>query len=801
MPWAQLAMFVVSFLIVAFLAPKPRVENARAQSLDDLRFPQASEGTPVTLVLGRVRVAAPNTLWYGDFEAVAIRKKVKTGVFSSKRITVGYRYYVGFDAGICLGSGVRLRKVWIGKKEVWSGDIGPGEAEFTIDKPGLFGGDQQGGGFVSTCRFYGGSFAQSRNAYLQSKAHPDVPAYNGVAHVVFEQAYVGESAQLRPIRYEVCRYTNSLGLNSTVQFIGEDLNPMEVLYQVLVSRWGGLDVDAGDIDAPSFVAAAQTLADEGNGMSLIVSKSNGGKSTIEEILRQIDGILYQEPETGKIVVRLVRYDYDVETLPLLTPANVISVRNFSRTSWEDTLNQVRVTYPRRDNKYETGAAMVQDMANINAQGRLRSTNSSFPGCHTPELAVSLATRELSMLSIPMYKVTIEVNREVAQLRPGEPFRFSWPEYGIEDIVMRVQRFNLGELVDGRIVIEAIQDRFAANDTVFAAPEKSLYEPITRDAEDVTQAVLTEAPNWLLRQQEDVPLPGSGNGYPLLLPRNVNAFQLAYSAKIGDVSIVDYTAYDGSALLDTAIAKLDGFTTGTTSLNIRDVRPNTDWLAGASTAETRTGVNLLVIGEEWLTYESVTDNGNGTWTLGTVHRGLLDTQPVDHAELEPVFLAHVEGLSLEEFSATSDFTVKVMSYTDSEATPEAGAPTFTHTPDRRYERPLPPDWTVVNGSRSPGTITTQGPHSVDWRARNRNSDLIAFPDDSAETEEQGVTYTLRVYLDDVLQSSLTESGITNPGTNVTFASPSSGTARIEIASERDGLESYTRDWIEFQVNIA
>ena len=63
MIWFTLALFFVSFVVTALLAPKPHIENARPSSLEDVKFPRATENAPVPLVLGRVRMRAPNTLW------------------------------------------------------------------------------------------------------------------------------------------------------------------------------------------------------------------------------------------------------------------------------------------------------------------------------------------------------------------------------------------------------------------------------------------------------------------------------------------------------------------------------------------------------------------------------------------------------------------------------------------------------------------------------------------------------------------------------------------------------------------
>ena len=228
-----------------------------------------------------------------------------------------------------------------------------------------------------------------------------------------------------------------LGLTSLVNRVGDDLNPAEALYQVLISEWGGLDVDPSDIGTASFVSAASTLADEGNGISLLITKANSGKDIAEEILRQIDGILYQDPSTGTIELKLIRADYAVEDLDVFDESNIASLRDFTSNSWDDTINQFRVTYTNASNKYENGSAMVQDMANINSQQRLRSSNVSFPGCSTGDLAVALATRELAQYSVPLFKATLELKRNAASLRPGDPFLMTWSEYNL-----RITSYNV-----------------------------------------------------------------------------------------------------------------------------------------------------------------------------------------------------------------------------------------------------------------------------------------------------------------------------------------------------------------------
>src|SRR3546814_18272647 len=91
-------------------------------------------------------------------------------------------------------------------------------------------------------------------------------------------------------------------------------------------------------------------------------------------------------------------DYELADLPSVDERNVIVIRNFTSKLWEDRVNQVRVKFTDRAQDYKDGTAMVQDMANINAQGRVRSITNAYPGIMANELSVDVATRDLSQSS-------------------------------------------------------------------------------------------------------------------------------------------------------------------------------------------------------------------------------------------------------------------------------------------------------------------------------------------------------------------------------------------------------------------
>lgn len=816
MIWFTLFLFAASFFLSVLLAPKPNLEDARPGKMGDIRFPRADEGAPIPLVFGRVRIRAPNVLWYGDFATRAIKEEVKTGVFSSEDVTVGYKYYIGLDLALGLGPGMKIHKIWVEKKILWGSGVGGGPGAYLIPiyQPTIFGGSKKGGGFTGSAYFYGGEFDQIRSGYLETQLGADVPAYRGTAHIVFLRVYIGTSPQLRPLSFEVSRYPDNLGLDPSDNIIGEDLNPMEILYTLLTEGWGGVGMDSSYLDTASFTSAAETLATEGNGMSLTVMNANEAKEVVTEILRQVDGVLYQDPTTGKIMVKLIRDDYVIESLPVFDESNVTKLKDYSRSAWAETTNQVRVKFNYRDKNYEPAAALVQDMANINQQGRIRSATLSFPGVTEPLLATTLSTRELSQRSVPLFRATATANREATQLRPGSPFVLSWSDYGIESEVMRVKNFDLGELLQGRVVMNVAQDKFASANVLFTEPEDTLWDPVDRPAVDLTDFLVFECPYWIVERVSNMDKPADSSWLWGLARRPSDALYLqGYEFVVSDDNfvldkIVEVTEadYPLSAELDGALYAEMGQPTGEiTKIKIKNVDPDDTWgdpFDAATQADIRDdGRNMFVINGELFAFEDYTDLGGNEYELLDVHRALLDTQYEDHADGDIVyFLFSKDWMSRNDRDDNDQLWYKFLSFSDQDYQEEGDVLASTINTNQRYNRPLPPDMVELESTRCPIEIVGQTTVQItDFLERNRlTPDQVVLVDDGTDTPEATTTYNARFLLDGVTIEEQT--GLTIASLPITFGSGTAlngaGVGRIEIEAVRDTLISWEEDFDEF-----
>lgn len=795
--WAAIVIISIAFLLV-LAAPKPKVENARAANLGDFQFPRSKEGDPVPWFRGTVRLRSPNSLWYGDYTPVPIKKKQKTGLFSSKKVTVGYKYHIGLDLCWALGGyqTVVLRKLWSDKYVFWQGEQSTA-GTLSINLPNLFGGKDQRGGMVGSIEFYPGSFSEAKSAYLANKADADVPAYIGQCRTVFKgngstQAsgfYFGTTTNINAINAEASCYSSNVHEDFSIMPNGWDVNPMELLHAGFTQRFGMIGVNESDIDLPSWRRDAETLFNENMGMSLLVQQTITGKDLCEEVLRIADGILYQDNDTGKMVSCLIRQDYEVEDLPVFDQSVVKELVNFTKTTWDQAYNQCRVTFKDRANEYADRVAIQQDFALINFQQKVRNTDISVPGCFVNSQATDLATRQLSLMSVPLFQIEIRCNRRASLIKPGQCFVFNWAPYGISNMVMRVQKIDKGTLTDGVVTINAVQDRFATALAVFAPPTGSGWVNPIGPPQPMTNQALFELP-YEISSAEGAIVATLG-GRP-------GAVDIGYLAEIGDATdtytrTVDVTEFTPAGTLATSYpANTDA--RDATGFAISSVQQS-DALDNATEDEVMSGSSVALIrslaGDELVAWK----NFDGS-QVSDVIRGIFGSVALDHASGAKVFFI-TDGFGLA--NKDDPYTVlprsmfaKFLTYNGMGQLDPTDAIEIEVDLVNKAQRPAVPGRVRVNGAGVYGLGTVVGAFVLAWAHRSRLDTQVRTQDDASVPTnliETGMLYNIRVYNNTI--DSLIVEGLNGNASNANIKLSASAEIRVELTSVRNGLESYSK----------
>lgn len=754
-----LALIVIGEL----LRPKPKIENPKPNALGDFSFPTAQEGRVIPVAWGTVKISGPNVTWYGDLKHEAITEKQKTGLFSSKRVTLGYKYHLGIQHALCHGYIDEFVSLLMDGRTValTAMSVGADVISFQMNSPTLFGKEKEQGGVKGPVKIYRGSFTQPPNEYLRLQlGEPALTAYRPVCYAVMEGCYLGNSGNLVPPEWIIRRTPNPLGLAAGKFNLNGDANPANMLFEIMTDRTWGMGIPSSLIDTSSFVEVGNTLANENYGLSMLVDNEQGGNELLAEILRHIDGVIYSDFETGMFKIALVRDDYDIETLPVFDQTNILSGSlEFARSSWEDTQNTVKIKYLDRSQNYTERVIQQQDLANISVRGgQIEAEEYDFYGVSKAELANYIAARVLRTVSSPLAKVNFDANRTAAKLRPGSVIKLRWPELGIENIVLRITEIEGGTIDDPAIRIAAVEDIFAVAAIAYTTPSPSGWVSPNKPPTPLSVQALVEAPYFIV---------GGEDRYVLTMGARSGGQEVGYkvySDPAGGTAFVETNDVIDMTPTATLVA---GYGASTFALdNVGFVVENPVGLVAASITATQraSGENLLLIDDEVMAWTSLTDNGDGTWTVGGVVQGVLDTLPAFHtAGARAYFLTEGFGSTSEDpYASNLSVNVKLLPYTFRTQLPIADATAMLLTLVHRANKPYPAANVKVNGDQwyGPPVIEGAGDQLVlTWSHRDRIQQIsgsAVLQQDAADIgPEAGVTYTVKLYDEnDVLRRTIT-----------------------------------------------
>ena len=705
----------------------------------------------------------------------------------SSSYVVGHRYYAGLHLAICHGPVDAVTRIIVGERTAWSGSVTSSQTLY-VNAPELFGGDSREGGVQGYVEVKLGGPAETISGYLQQKLGSVIPAFRGVVSIIVQQCQLSAmNPYIKPWSIEARRIPAPAALGSG--YINGDANPAHIIYECLNNATWGLGYAASEIDASSFQTAANTLASEQYGLSLLWDREQPLEEFIAEILRHIDGTLYVHPRTGKFVLKLARADYNVSSLLVLDASNILELESFSRPSESELVNQITVRY--RDRSTDKDAAItVHDLAALElAGGVVSSATVDYPGISNGSLASRVALGDLKQLSVPLAKATLIANRQASNLNIGDVFKFTWPELGIAQLVMRVVRVSYGTLTDGRVRIECVEDIFGLPSASYVSPTPTSWvSPLTSPA-PVPYRRLNEAPWWTVVKRV---VGESATAQNELDPQGGLLVACA-SRPSGDSLNVKLLTRQGSA----AYAEVDtmGFTPNATLINACDEQATVFSIGNGQDLDIVKLNTYAYLDNEIVAVKAI----NLVAGTVTVDRGVLDTVPAPHLASARIWLADAfEALVTEQYLSGESLQVKMLPATGLGRLAESAAPADSYTFAGRMIRPYPPGNVKVNNVMWPTTIL--GQIALTWAHRDRMQQTVYLVTQSEGNigPEAGVTYTVRFYNENnSLQKTLT--GLTTTAWTYLTADEATdsglgrinGKFKVEIESVRAGYTSWQK----------
>lgn len=648
----------------------------------------------------------------------------------SSKPVIGYWHYMGLYTGECAGPADVLFAVEAGGLIAWEGEQW-GSGSIAIDKPMLFGGEKKEGGIVGTLNVRMGESSQMPDPYLQAQVPGPWPAARGLVTTVFDGIVGAMNPYLK--LWTKCWGRWFAGWKVAVWEpdlckVGEGMNAAHIFYDALTDTDAGGGFDPSQIDTDGLLPVAQQLYDEGFGLCLAWSRSTSLRAFIATLCDHVGGQWYEDPRTGKFGLALFRGGYDVDDLPVLDGTNILGVDSWVNPQLDGSINEVTVVGLDCFTNKEISVT-YQNLANIQAQGRVISDKRQMPGLWNKDLLHRVAAREcLAVSSLPQ-RMKLRVKRDLWGIKRGDLRALTWAPRGVAKLAVRVMEVDEGTETDSVITLTLTEDVNGMAQASYVAPAESAWVP--------PPTAPVPVPHQQLLESSYRDLAGFLSTAELQALASTSGYLIALGARASGVAFgIDLATRTGSA--DFVVRGSGEFCpTGTLA----------DALARAGTSITVTNADLseVAVGQAVLIDDEqmrVTSINSGTGLIG-VARGCVDTVPIAHdAGARVWFLDAGFAADPTEYLLGEEVDAKLLTRTSRGTLDPADATELTLAIAARQALPYPPGRVRLNGAAEPAAVT--GALTITWAHRDRllQADQLIDTEQSSIGPETTARYALR-----------------------------------------------------------
>ena len=682
------------------------------------------------------------------------------GGSSSKKVTVGYRYYWDLFCGLGRGPIDSIVAITADKKVVLmcTENEGNSSCSIRINKPNLFGGDDTGGegGVQGNLEIMMGESNQFPTDNLRSILKGLIPGFRGLVTTFYSGLISCYSTSPKPWSYRVRRTTKGwdkdnvwypekclillrddlseiagietearsrinlskrlinkekykqeitklrMALNYNIKNI-HAMNAAHILFECATNRDWGRGLSWNEIDIESFKKSADTLFNEKFGLCFRYNRQDQLQTFIQQVLDHIGAAQYADLSTGKLKLKLIRNDYDPNQLPLFTYDNgILSVQDDDSASSDASYNEIVVTY-HNPVTHEDSVVRAQNLASIQQVG-LISNSVEYKAVPTQELAARLAERDLEMNAVGITRLIIKFDRRGGILEPASCFRVSLPDRDIENMILRVGKIE--EQSDGALLITGVQDVFSLSETSYSSNTQTNEIIIQDDTiKTVNNVTLIELPYTLLVSRlsaADLDYLKPSSCYLGIMATAPTAMSINYLLQSqvtgGDPINENQCDWTPSATLMNNIDKLT---------KTFEIKIETDYQISIGEG--------IIIDDEFMRIDEF-DIETNTLTVG---RGCVDSIPTIHNTGATIhFYMSVLETDHIEYISGETVRVKLLTQTNSGRLHEDIAPVEKITMSHRQIRPYLPGNIKINDILYPDMIEQSDSYVVTFAHRDR-----------------------------------------------------------------------------------
>ena len=284
-------------------------------------------------------------------------------------------------------------------------------------------------------------------------------------------------------------------------------------------------------------------------------------------------------------------------------------------------------------KTSTANPVSTDVGNRDIQGRIVSKSVQFPLFTTNKNAVWVGRQQLMKESYPLALISFPSDRNIFRLEIGDCFRFSCTKYGITEMICRVAQISEEGPESEIINVQAIQDIYSVSNAIteYTEPGNHAIPPPDYTEVPFVNQKVTEAPFVVSSVIGLLAFACRETDYDLGFNLYMSSDGGSSYSLLGTLNnIVPFGTLEGAYSADTFEIDEEGIIINFEE-DEEDVITSTwpDILTGTS--------NLALLGDEIISFLTVTPLTATQYQLGNVIRGRFGTQKQDHIDGEPLYI--------------------------------------------------------------------------------------------------------------------------------------------------------------------
>ena len=279
----------------------------------------------------------------------------------------------------------------------------------------------------------------------------------GIGHHSEKGVPIGDNVSSFP-SFDIIAYNSTFNSISDHPNNERGANPVDVIYDI-VKR--DLRFDDDRIDLVSFKAVGNTVYSEGYRIGFAMTKALKISKWIEDILGIIDAVLYFDPLTAKLSIKLLRGDYDPNTIIEITDDNMSDIK-MECSSWDNTYNTFTIKYQDVWQNKLTALEFTNTASKLSL-GYARTKSLSYPMIFDLHVANMVASRVVEKMGTPLAALKFKVNFiDYPNLGIGDVFKVYSISIGVDGRVFRVTKITGDKEDTAYVNIEAIEDFYGRN---------------------------------------------------------------------------------------------------------------------------------------------------------------------------------------------------------------------------------------------------------------------------------------------------------------------------------------------------